>query len=243
MMPPRLRHWRCIIVAAGLLIACPAAAQDLQPERAPAVIDIASHVRDASLRFGIPEQWIWAVMRVESAGRIDATSPVGAMGLMQVMPGTWTNLTARHGLGSQPYDPRANIMAGAAYLRQMHDRYGSPGFLAAYNAGPGRYEQYLHGERGLPTETQNYVARLARMIGGDAAPLAASSGSAAPSIQPPRPSWAQASLFAVRSIGGEDTDSATASVASASSAPTLRRAAPPAPLNGLFAPVSGRSTQ
>jgi soluble lytic murein transglycosylase-like protein len=93
-MPRQFRHWRCIAIAAGLLIACPAAAQDLQPERANAAIDIASHVRDASLRFGIPEQWIWAVMRVESAGRVNATSHAGAMGLMQVMPGTWANLTA-----------------------------------------------------------------------------------------------------------------------------------------------------
>jgi soluble lytic murein transglycosylase-like protein len=239
MIARRLRCWRSIAIAAGLLIACTAAAQDLQPERAPAVIDIAVHVREASLRFGIPEQWIWAVMRVESAGRIDATSPVGAMGLMQVMPGTWANLTARHGLGGDAYDPRANIMAGAAYLRQMHDRYGSPGFLAAYNAGPGRYEQYLRGERGLPAETQNYVARLAPMIGGDAAPLTASSTPAAPNTQPLRPSWTQASLFAVRSTVAEETDAATPSVATAQPS----RSAPPAPLNGLFAPVSGRSIQ
>lgn len=239
MMVRRLRHWRCIALAAGLLIASLAAAQDVQPEPPPAVIDIASHVRDASLRFGIPEAWIWAVMRVESAGRVDATSPAGAMGLMQVMPGTWANLTAQHGLGGNAYDPRANIMAGAAYLRQMHDRYGSPGFLAAYNAGPGRYEQYLRGELGLPAETQNYVARLAPMIGGDAAPLIASSNSTAPNTQPPRPSWTQASLFAVRSTDSNEADSATPSVAPAMPS----RAAPPAPLNGLFAPVSGRSIQ
>ena len=239
MIAPRLRRWRCIAIAAGLLIASPAAAQDVQPERAPAVIDIASHVRDASLRFGIPQQWIWAVMRIESAGRIDATSHAGAMGLMQVMPGTWANLTAQHGLGGNAYDPRANIMAGAAYLRQMHDRYGSPGFLAAYNAGPGRYEQYLRGERGLPAETQNYVARLAPMIGGDAAPLIASSNSVASNTRPPRPSWTQASRFAERSTDSNEADSATPSVATAPNA----RTALPAPLNGLFAPVSVRSTQ
>lgn len=235
----RSRHWRSICVATGLLIACPAAAQDAQSERLSAAIDIATDVRDAAFRFGIPEAWIWAVMRVESAGRVDATSPVGAMGLMQLMPGTWANLTARHDLGRNAYDPRANIMAGAAYLRQMHDRYGSPGFLAAYNAGPGRYEQYLRGERGLPTETQNYVARLAPMIGGDATPLIASSTSSAPSAQPPRPSWTQASLFAVRSAPSDETDSATPRVATAMAS----RAVPSAPLNGLFAPVSGRSTQ
>lgn len=235
----RLRSWRCIQLAAGLLIACPAAAQDLQPERPIGAIDIADHVREASLRFGIPETWIWAVMRVESAGRIAATSHAGAMGLMQVMPGTWASLTARHGLGGNAYDPRANIMAGAAYLRQMHDSYGSPGFLAAYNAGPGRYEQYLRGERGLPTETQNYVAKIAPMIGNGSAGLMPASGnpSALPT-QPPRPSWTQASLFAASSTASDDADLAMPNAAA--SAP---RVAPPAPLNGLFAPVSGRSPQ
>lgn len=232
----------CIVVGIGfavsLLTVSPATAQTAATEASPATVQIADHVRDASLRFGIPEQWIWAVMRIESAGRIDATSHAGAMGLMQVMPGTWANLTARHGLGGNAYDPRANIMAGAAYLRQMHDRYGSPGFLAAYNAGPGRYEQYLRGERGLPAETQNYVARLAPMIGGDAAPLIVSSSSTAPSAQPPRPSWTQASLFAVRSPATENADSV---VETATQYPP--RVASPAPLNGLFAPVSGRSIQ
>lgn len=238
-MAHRFRHWRCIVLAAGLLIACPAAAQDLQPERPNAAINIADHVRDASLRFGIPEQWIWAVMRVESAGRVDATSHAGAMGLMQVMPGTWASLTARHGLGGNAYDPRANIMAGAAYLRDMHDRYGSPGFLAAYNAGPGRYEQYLRGARGLPTETQNYVAKLAPMIGDTAKNLVTVSTTVAGlATQPPRPSWTQGSLFAVRSPSADDTDSVVQSTTQSSS-----RVASPTPLNGLFAPVSGCSTQ
>ena len=238
-MPRHIRHWRCALVAAGLLIACPAAAQEVQPERAAAVIDIASHVRDASLRFSIPEQWVWAVMRVESAGRIDATSHAGAMGLMQVMPRTWSSLTARHDLGGNAYDPRANIMAGAAYLRAMHDRYGSPGFLAAYNAGPGRYEQYLRGERGLPAETQNYVAKLAPMIGGGvASPLTVSKGAVEPTTQPPRPTWTQPSLFAVRSMARENASNTA--LTDSASAP---RMAPPASLNGLFAPVAGRFTQ
>lgn len=238
-MRRRFRHWRCMVVAAGLLIACPAAAQDVQADRPSAAIDIAAHVRDASLRFGIPESWIWAVMRVESAGRVGATSPVGAMGLMQVMPGTWASLTARHDLGGNAYDPRANIMAGAAYLRQMHDSYGSPGFLAAYNAGPGRYEQYLRGERGLPTETQNYVARLAPMIGGGVTnPVTVSAAADAAPMSPPRLPWTQGSLFAVRSAATENTDAVAPSAT-----PSPPRAASPAPLNGLFAPVSGRSTQ
>ena len=110
-------------------------------ERASPADPYAGHIAEAARRFGIPEAWIRAVMHVESRGDVRAISSAGAMGLMQIMPATWLELRARYGLGSNPYDPRDNIMAGAAYLREMHDRYGSPGFLAAYNAGPGRYEE------------------------------------------------------------------------------------------------------
>ena len=75
-------------------------------------------------------------MRVESGGRIGAVSSAGAMGLMQLMPGTWARQRARFGLGSDPFDPRDNIIAGTSYLREMYDRYGADGFLAAYNAVP-----------------------------------------------------------------------------------------------------------
>ncbi len=135
-------------------------------ERASPSDPYAGHIADAARRFGIPERWIRAVMRVESRGDVRAISPKGAMGLMQIMPATWTDLRARHGLGNDPYAPRDNIMAGAAYLREMHDRYGSPGFLAAYNAGPGRYEEYRAIGRPLPAETRAYVAALAPIIGG-----------------------------------------------------------------------------
>ena len=104
-------------------------------------------------------------MRAESGGNVRALSPKGAMGLMQIMPATWANLRARHGLGANPYDPHDNILAGAAFLRELHDRYGSPGFLAAYNAGPGRYEDHLATGRQLPDETRAYVAAIAPLIG------------------------------------------------------------------------------
>ena len=132
-------------------------------------------------------------MRVESHGDRRAISPKGAMGLMQLMPETWTDLRVRYGLGRDPYDPRDNILAGAAYLREMHDRYGSPGFLAAYNAGPGRYEDYRDRRRPLPSETIAYVAELLPLIGGgdvDPAVLTASVT---------RLAWAKASLFVMRS--------------------------------------------
>jgi len=105
-------------------------------------------------------------MGIESRVRVRALSPKGAMGLMQIMPKTYAEMSARYHLGSDPYDPRNNILAGAAYLREMHDRYGSPGFLAAYNAGPGRYDEYSAKGRPLPIETQDYVALLRPMIEG-----------------------------------------------------------------------------
>jgi hypothetical protein len=85
------------------------------------------------------------------------------MGLMQIMPETWGELRLRYQLGNDPYDPHDNILAGTAYLRELHDRYGSPGFLAAYNAGPARFEQHLNGRR-LPAETLRYLAKLEPMI-------------------------------------------------------------------------------
>ena len=106
-----------------------------------------------------------SVRQAESAGNPRAVSSAGAMGLMQIMPGTWAELRIRHRLGRDPFDPRDNILAGTAYLAELHQRYGSPGFLAAYNAGPGRYEEYLAG-RPLPAETRAYVDALAPQIGG-----------------------------------------------------------------------------
>ncbi len=108
-------------------------------------------------------------MRVESGEKSRARSRKGAIGLMQIMPKTWTELRARHRLGADPYDIRDNILAGTAYIRELYDRYGAPGFLAAYNAGPGRYERHLVTGRPLPAETQAYVATLTPMVKGEQA--------------------------------------------------------------------------
>jgi soluble lytic murein transglycosylase-like protein len=150
----------------------------------------AADITEASRRFGIPESWIHAVMRVESSGRVHAISPKGAIGLMQIMPDTWEGLRQRYRLGRNPRDPRDNILAGTAYLREMHDRYGATGFLAAYNAGPGRYAEYLATGRPLPAETLAYVAALAPLIGGDPVNrgLVVAAGATA---------WIRAPLFAV----------------------------------------------
>lgn len=128
----------------------------------------ADFMDDASRRFGVPVQRIRAVLSAESAGDVRARSPKGAMGLMQIMPETWAELRLRYDLGNDPYDARDNIIAGTAYLRELHDRYGSPGFLAAYNAGPARYEEHLAG-RPLPAETQAYLQKLAPVNGTDIA--------------------------------------------------------------------------
>lgn len=124
------------------------------------------YITQASRRFDVPERWIREVMRQESGGRQAVTSRAGAMGLMQVMPGTYAELSRRYGLGTDPYHPWDNVMAGAAYLREMYELYGAPAFLAAYNAGPRRLEDYLWAGRGLPAETRNYVARIGPRIAG-----------------------------------------------------------------------------
>jgi soluble lytic murein transglycosylase-like protein len=109
----------------------------------------AAWIAEAARRFDIPASWIRSVMHVESRDDARAVSPKGAMGLMQLMPETWADLRLRYGLGSDPFDPRDNILAGAAYLRELHDRFGDPGFLAAYNAGPARYEAFLTARRAI----------------------------------------------------------------------------------------------
>lgn len=122
-------------------------------------------IAEAAARFGIPTAWIRTVMAVESGGRTmrngrPVTSRSGAIGLMQVMPDTYEEMRHAYGLGSDPHDPRDNILAGAAYLRAMFQRFGWPGFFAAYNAGPERYADHLRTGLPLPLETQSYLALL-----------------------------------------------------------------------------------
>ncbi len=123
------------------------------------------YINEAAARYGIPGQWIRAVMQQESGGEEQAVSPVGAMGLMQLMPETYQGLEASEGLGADPFDPHNNILAGAAYIKQMYDRFGSPGFLAAYNAGPADLDAYLAGAEPLPAETVNYLAAVTPNLG------------------------------------------------------------------------------
>jgi len=136
-------------------------------------VTTADVIQEASRRFAIPARWIAEIMQVESRARAAVVSPKGAIGLMQVMPSTYAALAARYGLGADPWNPRDNVLAGAAYLREMYDRYGATGMLAAYNAGPGRWEDHLSGRRPLPDETLRYIARLGPVVGGNVTPLPA----------------------------------------------------------------------
>ncbi|HXW71007.1 MAG TPA: lytic transglycosylase domain-containing protein [Methylocella sp.] len=183
----------CANVVLALMIGCSVAhAESMAVQSASqeaARVPFAAFVAEASQRFGIPASWIHAVMRVESFDDMRAISPKGAMGLMQIMPGTWDELRERYRLGADPYDAHDNIIAGAGFLRELHDRYGAPGFLAAYNAGPSRWEDHLATGRPLPAETRAYLARLTPIIGGgDAVDRAILLASAVRS-------WAEASLF------------------------------------------------
>uniref|UniRef100_Q11FV6 Lytic transglycosylase, catalytic n=1 Tax=Chelativorans sp. (strain BNC1) TaxID=266779 RepID=Q11FV6_CHESB len=197
---------RCaVLLLAGIfpIIAAPVAvfAQERPGEQAAVADPYAANIHQASRRFGIPAAWIRAVLRTESAGDVHAISSEGAMGLMQVMPDTWAELRVRYRLGLDPFDPRDNIIAGTAYLREMFDRYGNVGaMLAAYNAGPDRYDEYLSKGRALPAETRAYVAALTPVLGGY--PVSSAIASAAPA----RPDWREAPLFVGRSIGTRVAD-------------------------------------
>jgi len=146
-----------LLPAVLLLVATPAKADEVARWR--------PMIEEASTRFGIPTSWIERVMRAESRGYTTLNgrpirSRAGAMGLMQLMPATWADMRARLALGTNPDDPRDNILAGTFFLRMMYDRFGYPGLFGAYNAGPGAYASYLAGKRRLPGETVAYLGSL-----------------------------------------------------------------------------------
>lgn len=261
-MRPRLASWPLLataLLAGGLFGGCASAAlaQTFDGQSATPIVSyttVDAAIGEASLRFGIPEQWIRAVIRVESAGRLRAVSAAGAIGLMQVMPATYAVLRRRYGLGSDPFDPRNNILAGTAYLREMHDRYGSTGMLAAYNAGPGRWEEHVHRGRRLPLETVAYVARLAPMIGARALSMHVGLQVSSAPVVPP-----QVLFVSRRDSSAVEIVASSSQVAAALPAPAMpaesvfvrRNSAvhqhvddgpspnSTAPLDSLFAPVVG----
>ena len=129
-------------------------------------------VAKASQRFAVPVPWINAVMRMESGGRTmlaenqPMVSDKGALGIMQVMPGTYQEMKTQYRLGADPFQPRDNIYAGAAYLKWLKGKYGFPALFAAYNAGPGQVDDFLTKGVKLPAETRNYVAGISKILGG-----------------------------------------------------------------------------
>lgn len=108
----------------------------------------------ASRKFGVDEDLVRAVIKAESNFRPESTSPKGAMGLMQLMPETASDMGVR-----DPYNPLENIMGGVRYLRLLMDRYeGSVDkALAAYNWGMGNLER---SDGRLPRETRTYLTRV-----------------------------------------------------------------------------------
>lgn len=138
------------------------------PPPKPDVVEIAASpapltprelVELAAANNGLRPEFVRSVAAVESAYRTQAVSPKGAIGLMQLMPGTAAEL------GANPHDPSQNADAGARYLRQLLLKYKDTSdpvrlALAAYNAGPGAVDKY----RNIPPyrETQQYVERVLR---------------------------------------------------------------------------------
>ena len=120
---------------------------------------IADSIKIAARRYHLPEKLIASVIQAESNFQVDAVSPAGARGLMQLMPATAKELGV-----DDPFDVRQNINGGAGYLRQMLDRFGGDVrlALAAYNAGPGTVEKY-NGK--VPyRETQDYIERVLKRV-------------------------------------------------------------------------------
>jgi len=176
--------YRSIGVVALLAAACPTSAQ---PAGRPMITGCAVHAAEAASRSGLSVDIVMRVMMAESGGNPRIVSSKGAMGCMQIMPATWGDLSARYNLGADPFDARRNMIGGAMYLAELTARYGMAGAIAAYNAGPGRYERYAAGRANLPAETIAYAAR----IGTGATPVGAVS-------TPPR--WQEAGLFLVNAI-------------------------------------------
>lgn len=127
------------------------------PQTGTAVLNLDEVVNSASGRYRLDPDLVNSVIKAESGFNIRAVSPKGAQGLMQLMPGTASNMGVQNA-----FDPEANVEGGTKYLRELLERYNFDlvKALAAYNAGPQRVEQF----GGVPPyyETRVYVAKVVR---------------------------------------------------------------------------------
>lgn len=142
-----------LAVAADRMPVAPVALRTATVPHTQAPVSLHQHIAHAHALTGVPVSVLDAVMRQESSYNPNARSPVGAIGLMQLMPDTAA------GLRVNPHDVGQNVLGGAKYLKQMHDMFGNWDFaLAGYNAGPGAVQKY----KGVPPyrETQDYVRRI-----------------------------------------------------------------------------------
>ena len=128
-----------------------------------------SQLVDAARENGLDPAFVAAVVRCESRFKPSAVSPVGAVGLMQIMPetGAWIaeQLAVVDFTTEKLCDPDINLRFGAWYLRWLLDRFGTRNdALMAYNAGPNRADEWLSGSGAVFPETQGYVARVTRSL-------------------------------------------------------------------------------
>ena len=118
------------------------------------VLNWRPQIEAAATKYHVDSALIAAFIQTESGGNPEAMSPVGAIGLMQLMPGT------SHDLGINPYDPSGNIEGGAHYIAILLSTFSLQDATAAYNAGPGNV---LNGHWVSIPETVNYVARVQKL--------------------------------------------------------------------------------
>ena len=119
-------------------------------------------------RYGMNPLFISSVINAESSGNPNAQGPETrfgrARGLMQFMPATYEEIAQRYNIRGTEFNPNSNIEAGAAYLSELRDEFGSDSdALMAYNWGPGNVRKWIKGGRNpreIPEETQNYVAKV-----------------------------------------------------------------------------------